>query len=501
MANAMKKNDSGALKLCAANIGMMDQSVAVPNYDRKNVGTAIVHLGVGGFHRAHQALYTNDLLQNSVSEWGICGVGILPSDSKMRDVMKSQDCLYTLVERDGKTQNAKVIGSIVQYLHACENPAAVIDKMAARSTKIVSLTVTEKGYCLDAKKNLDPNHPDVQHDVKNLQSPKTALGYIVAALQARMRAGLPSFTVLSCDNLPENGRVTQSAVLAFAKLADAATAQWIQNNTTFPNTMVDRITPVTSDADIASVAANFGIDDAWPVVCETFRQWIIEDKFCNGRPAWEKAGAQFVADVHAYELMKIRLLNGTHSSLAYPGILIGLNYVDEATTHSVISKYIRKIMDAEVTPNLPPVPGINLDQYKDSVIARFASTAIKDGLPRIAMDGSQKLPNGILAPVRDRLAKGQSIDGLALSIATWIRYLQGADESGKAYNIVDPMADKLNQLAKQNINDPMPILNQSVIFGDDLPKSSIFVESVAKSLQNLNKNGTLNTLQDYINKV
>lgn len=499
MGNALKKQNSASVKLSNASLASLDSKIARPKYNRSEVGTAIVHLGVGGFHRAHQALYTDDLLQNKTGEWGICGVGILPSDSKMRDAMKAQDCLYTLVERDGKSENAKIIGSIVQYLLAADSPAAVIEKMASPTTKIVSLTVTEKGYCLNAKKELDVTHADVVHDSKNLSKPKTALGYIVAALQERMRAGLPSFTVMSCDNLPANGEVTRSAVTAFAKLVDPAVAKWIESNTAFPNTMVDRITPVTSAQDIESVYNNFGIEDQWPVVCESFRQWIIEDKFCNGRPQWENAGAQFVQDVHSYELMKIRLLNGTHSSLAYPGILIGLSYVDEATSHPLIGKYIRKIMDQEVTPNLPPVPGINLDQYKDTVIGRFASVAIKDGLPRIAMDGSQKLPNGILAPIRDRLAKGQSIDGLALSIATWIRYLQGQDEAGKTYAIVDPMAEKLSQLAKQNINDPSAILSVGAVFGDDLPKSKVFVDAVTKALQSLNQNGTIETLKKYTN--
>lgn len=501
-AQAAMKMESSAIKLNRANLQKLAPSVKKPSYDPAKITAGILHFGVGGFHRAHEALYTDDLfsMNGDNNAWGICGAGVMEADKKMRNALSSQDYLYTLVEKDSGKNSARVIGSLVDYVLATEGAEKVLSKVADPAIKIISLTITEKGYCLDAKGNLDANHPLIKADLASPQKPSSALGYICAGLKLRMEKGIAPVTIMSCDNLPENGKVTKKAILALAELMDPKLRSWIEANITFPNTMVDRITPVTQPQDIAMVEGEFGVADSWPVVCETFRQWVIEDKFCNGRPQWEKAGAQFVSDVHAYEIMKIRLLNGTHSNLAYPGCLIGLNYVDEATTHPAINKFIRKIMDVEVTPTIPPVPGIDLTQYKESVLARFSSTAIKDGLPRIAMDGSQKLQNGVLAAVRERLAKNQSVDGLALAIALWIRYLQGKDEAGKPYQIVDPLAEKLNQLALKDINDPTGIFGVASVFGEDLPKSQAFTGAVANALRSLNKDGTLATLNNYITK-
>jgi mannitol 2-dehydrogenase len=495
---ALKKESMGAVALNNQNLPALAAYVTKPKFDRAKTKTSIVHIGVGGFHRAHQALYTQEILERDGGDWGICGIGILPQDAKMRDALNAQDFLYTLVEKKDDGANVKVIGSITEFLLLQDAPQKVLAKLADAQTKIVSLTVTEKGYCLDANKELDFNHPAVAHDLANLNQPQTAVGLLVCALQQRMQKSLPSFTVLSCDNLPTNGAVTRGAVLSFAKKVDAGLARWIETNTTFPNTMVDRITPVTAPADISNLEVQHGIADAWPVVCETFRQWIVEDNFTMGRPAWEKVGVQFVSDVHAYELMKIRLLNGTHSSLAHPGILLGLKYVHEATSHPAIQAFVRRIMTDEITPQLPPVPGIDLASYQQTIIDRFASPVIQDGLPRIIMDGSQKLPNGILAPIQDCIAKNKSYAGLALSIALWIRHLRGKDEVGNSFAIVDPRSMQLQALANATPDDPMPILQLADIFGADLPKNAGFVTAVTKQLQAINRQGVLKTLQDYI---
>ncbi len=343
--------------------------VMVPSYDRQKIKHGIVHIGVGGFHRAHQALYTDDLLQNhGITNWGICGVGLLPQDKQMEKALRKQDFLYTLVERHYGQEKARVIGSLIDYLYAPDNPSAVLEKMASEDTKIVSLTITEGGYCYnEGTGEFDSSHAYVQHDLENPLQPIGVFGFLVEALHQRHQKGIPPFTILSCDNLQSNGDLTKKMVISFAKLRDYSLSQWIAKQVTFPNCMVDRITPTTTDDDKSVVSVKWGIQDEWPVVAESFNQWVVEDRFCNGRPPWDLVGVQMISDVLPYEKMKIRLLNASHSAATYLAYLDGYDYFHEAISDSLYHHYLGQLMDEEVTPLLPAVPGIDLTQYKKTL--------------------------------------------------------------------------------------------------------------------------------------
>ncbi len=489
-----------ATKLVAAALGQLRPQVAVPTYDRRRVSSSIVHVGVGGFHRSHQAVYIDDLCQDQgVTEWGFCGVGLLPHDAAIRDAMQSQDCLYTVVERSGAGDQARVIGSIVEFLFAPDDPEAVIEKMASADTRIVSLTITEGGYFIDqGTGQFQEDHPTIVNDLAHPDRPKSAFGYMLEALHRRRQLGMQPFTVLSCDNVQGNGDVTRKVMLRFAELRDPSLKDWLSEHGAFPNCMVDRITPATTDADRALVRDDFGIEDAWPVVTEPFRQWVIEDRFCNGRPDFEKVGVQMTPDVHPYETMKIRLLNASHSAMGYLGYLAGYSYIYEIMADSQFQKYILDLMNEEVTPILEPVPGVDLTAYKETLIERFANPTIKDQATRICLDGSAKLPKFILPTIREQLARGGSVRRLSLAVASWCRFLAGTDEQGKPIEIKDPMADELHQAAKAAGKDPQPFLGLREIFGDDLPNSAEFVEQVGEALRSLYDEGARATLAKYI---
>ena len=380
-----------------------------PSYDRSKAKAGIVHIGVGGFHRSHEACYTDALMnETDALEWGICGVGLREADRKMRDILREQDFMYTLIMRhpDGNIET-RVIGSIIDFILSVDDPMAVIEKMANEETKIVSLTITEGGY------NFHPatgefmfDNPDVQHDMANPGSPKLVFGFLAAALRKRRDAGLTPFTVQSCDNVQHNGDMTKKMLLAFVGKQDPELAEWIGANVCFPNAMVDRITPVTTPTDIELLRTDFGVRGAWPVTCEPFCQWVIEDQFSSGRPAWEKVGTQFVPDVTPYEKMKIRLLNAGHSMLGLLGSIHGHETIDGTVTDPLFAKYLRTFMDIEATPVLDTVDGIDLDAYKDSLIERFGNPNIKDSLARICLESSAKLPKFLIATINENLAAG-----------------------------------------------------------------------------------------------
>ncbi|NCO03961.1 MAG: mannitol dehydrogenase family protein [Alphaproteobacteria bacterium] len=470
----------------------------VPNYERSTIKCGIVHMSVGGFHRAHQAVYMDDVLSLFGGDWGICGVGLLPNDLDNINALKNQDGLYTVLERQASGDVARVIGSMVEVLHAPTETQKVLDKLSDPMTKILSLTVTEKGYCYKADGNLDQNNPLLQEDLKDLSAPKTAMGYIVAGLKARKEAGISAYTVMSCDNLPGNGHLTQKLVLQFATLIDTDLARWIQDNVTFPNAMVDRITPVTTQPIIDIVRDKFMITDKWPVVCEDYRQWVLEDKFVNGRPQLEEAGVQLVADVDPYEKMKVRLLNGSHSALSYLSYLMGYREVDKAMNDPLIAQYVRAYMDQDVTPSVPNVPGVNLDKYKDTLIKRFANPAISDQVQRLAEDGSAKIPNSILPCIEYQLEHGGSIKLAALALAGWFRYLTGVDENTQAIMIKDPRANQLTAAMQVNPRSPISILGITEIFGTRLPLNNEFVTAIQDALDSLNEKGTRETVKAYI---
>jgi mannitol 2-dehydrogenase len=486
-------NTLSTIKLNAGSLGKLPASIARPGYDRSKVRPGLVHVSLGAFHRAHQTVYTDDLLAAqgaAAAEWGYCSVGALPNDEQLCRRLNAQDTLYTVVTRDQEGMKPRVIGSIVEVLHSPSDPGAVLNRMADKGTKIVSLTVTERGYGHNpATGKLDTGRSDVAADLAIPQRPKTALGMVVEALYRRREDGLPPFTVMSCDNLQKNGTLTRALTLELADRRDPELARWIEANGAFPNTMVDRITPATTAEDVEQVRKSFGIEDSVPVVCEPFRQWVLEDQFCNGRPAWEEVGAQIVSDVYPYELTKLRLLNVVHSAFCYPGYLAAYDYVHEAITDPDIQRFVRRLMNEEITPTLPHAPGMDLPAYKNKLIERFANPSIRDGLLRICMDGSQKIGNQMIPIVRDRLEQGGSIEMLCFAIAAFIRYCRGKDEQGKPIEIRDPLTEELRRAAQAGGSDPRPFLGLEVIFGKDLPAHDGVVKGVTDALAAIDAKG------------
>ena len=485
------------MRLSRKTIDRLPPTVKRPDYDLAPVSVGIVHLGIGAFHRAHQAAYTDALLSENPS-WGICGVSLRSSET--RDALQPQDGLYTLAVQDGEGSDLSVIGSVVELLCAPEDPEAVLRRMADPATRIVSLTITEKGYCHNpATGTLDEGHPDIVHDLANPTRPRSAIGFIVEAISRRVSAGIAPFTLLSCDNLPGNGHVLKRIVTQFAELRDPALAAVIRNVAS-PSTMVDRIVPATTDGDRSAVAAAMGLEDAWPIMTEPFRQWVIEEDFPLGRPAWEKAGALFVQDVSAFEFMKLRLLNGSHSTLAYLGYLAGAETVSDAMSLPGMEALVEGLMRHEVSPTLPELPGFDLPAYRAELLQRFRNPALRHRTWQIAMDGSQKLPQRLLGSIRDRLHAEAGYDRLALGVAAWMRYARGLDEAGRPIDVRDPHAARIAGLA-QGIDEPDRIvdafLTMTDVFGTDLPASAPFRAALIKALDGLLRNGSAATLRSY----
>lgn len=487
-------------KLTSANLSKLDSKIQVPGYDRQKVGQALMHVGVGGFHRAHQALYTDDLLnQGEDSTWGFCGVGLLKHDARIRDVMRSQDCLYTLVERSVAGDTARIIGSIVNFAFAPDAPEAVIEQMSSPATRILSLTITEGGYYIDQSTGeLDAKHPDLQHDLAHPYEPSCSFGYILEALDRRRLRGLAPFTLMSCDNIQSNGEVAKKMLTTFAELRDPNLRNWLDSNVLFPNSMVDRITPATTDEHRGLVREKFGIDDGWPVMTESFKQWVIEDHFVQGRPKWEQVGAQMTSDVLPYEKMKLRLLNASHQALCYIGMLLGYQLVHETMEDAGIRKLVEKMMDEEVTPILSPVPGVDLGDYKKTLIERFANPAIRDQLSRIGIYGSSGIPKFVLPTVVDQLQRGGAIKLLCFTIASWFRYLDGVDESGKEVPMLDPMAPQLRERAKAAGRDPRKLLGMREVFSEELANDPTVVQQVSDILKSFYQEGARATLDKSI---
>lgn len=490
-----------ATKLCAANLRALQPAVRIPHYDRTEIGQGIVHVGVGGFHRAHQTIYTEDLFnQNRDFEWGFCGVGLLPHDRKMRDALLSQDCLYTLVERSIEGDRARIVGSIVNYLFAPDNREAVIEKLAAPETKIVSLTITEGGYYLDAETGaLNAQHPDLQHDLAHPHEPHCSFGFLLEALDRRRQRGQAACTLMSCDNVQSNGDNLKTQLMAFAELRNPNLANWMAQNCQFPNSMVDRITPATTDEHCQLVREKFGISDEWPVMTESFKQWVIEDHFVQGRPRWEQVGAQMTNDVLPYEKMKLRLLNASHQALCYIGMLLGYEFVHQTMENPNIRALVQQLMDEEVTPILPTVPGIDLEDYKATLIERFANPAIRDQLSRIGIYGSSGLPKFLLPSITEQLRRGGSITLLSFTVACWFRYLNGRDETGREIKMKDPMAPKLQQLARAS-KEPTLLLAEREIISAELANSPEFVRQVRAFLASFYDQGAQATLAQAIRR-
>ena len=488
-----------ASKLSASTLTQFATDVQTPAYDRTKLKQHIVHIGVGAFHRAHQAVYLDDLLSLPHTErWGECGLGVILSDDRMRDALLSQDCLYTVIERSADAQRARVIGSLVDYIYAPGDREAAIERMAAPDTRIVSLTITEGGYFIDeGSGRFLSEHADIQHDLENPEAPVTSIGLMTEALARRFQRGLPPFTVMSCDNVQGNGNVIREVVLGFAGLRDKKLQAWISEHVTFPNSMVDRITPATKPADLTFVSEYFGVNDAWPVVTEPFRQWVIEDHFCNGRPHWELVGAELVDDVAPYEIMKMRLLNGSHLAMAYLGALADYRFVHEIMADITFISFIRSFME-EVTPVVPRIEGVSVDAYKKSLLERFSNPTINDQVTRICSEGSAKLPKWLLPSIAELLKENAEIKHLCLVVASWIVYLaRGADDRSEPIQKIDARLNELVPLAQASLVDPLPFLSNDSIFGKYLPNQTRFIKGVTSALRALSEKDVQALLQQF----
>ncbi len=474
-------------------------SAQLPHYDRAKLTPGIVHIGLGNFHRAHMAVYLDDLFNmGDAHDWAILGAGVRAGDAKMRDALKGQDCLSTIIELDPAGKTCRRVGSMIDFLPVEPDNASLIAAMTRPEIRIVSLTVTEGGYFINAATGqFDPTAPEIVTDAANPGAPGTAFGAIVAALKARRVAGVPPFTVMSCDNLPGNGHVTHAAVVGLARLSDTDLAGWIDANVAFPNAMVDRITPATGPRE-RSLAASFGLaDDPVPVTCEPFRQWVVEDNFPAGRPPLESVGVTFSDQVHAYEMMKIRILNGGHAIIAYPGGLMDIEYVHEAMANPLISALLDKMEREEVIPFVPPVPNTDIPAYYDLIRQRFSNPEVADTERRLCLDGSNRQPKFIIPSVRDALAAGRPARGLALISAMWCRYCAGVTDGGAEIAPNDPNWDALQALSQQAKANPQLWLNQRTIYGN-LADHAGFAADFAHWLQSLWANGTAATLKAYL---
>jgi mannitol 2-dehydrogenase len=460
------------------NASLSEIPIAKPSYDRSEIAIGIVHFGVGGFHRAHQAMYVDRLLEmGKAKEWGICGVGVLPGDRKMAKVMADQDGLYTLIAMnpDG-SRDARVIGSIVDYLYAPDDQEAVIERIAAPTTRIVSLTITEGGYAIDDA------------------GPDSVFGLVTGALARRKERGIPSPTIVSCDNIEGNGDVARAAFTTYAEKTQPELAEWMKANTTFPNSMVDRITPVTTPDVIENLATEFGVDDEWPVAAEPFTAWVLDDDFSDGRPPYDEVGVLLVEDVTPYELMKLRILNAGHQALCYFAYLSGYRLVADAAGDPLFAEFLLAYMDSEATPTLQPVPGIDLPEFKRTAIERFANPAVRDTIVRLCFGSSDRIPQWLVPVIRENLKAGEPVRLSAATVASWARYAEGVDEQGEPIDVQDQLADQLVPIAKSQSENPTAFIENTSLFGDlaDQPR---FVESYLWALESLHRHGARATLE------
>ncbi|MDF2824008.1 MAG: mannitol-phosphate/altronate dehydrogenase [Mycobacterium sp.] len=456
-------------------------TVAKPTYDRDGITVGIVHFGVGGFHRAHQAAYLDQLLQQGQArEWGICGVGVLPNDRRMKDALDAQDGLYTLilVNPDG-SRDVRVIGSIVDYRYAPDDPEAVIELLAAPSTRIVSLTITEGGYQLPAQTSVDDG---------------SVFSLVTAALERRRARNITSFTVVSCDNIQGNGEVARETFAEYADRHHPGLSAWMAEHTTFPNSMVDRITPVTTPDVITSLAETDGIEDQWPVVAEPFTSWALEDHFVDGRPPYEEVGVLMVDDVTPYELMKLRLLNAGHQGLCYFAYLSGYRLVHDAAADPLIADFLMDYWDSEATPTLQPVPGIDLPAFKRTAIERFANPGVRDTIARLCADSSDRIPKWLVPVIRTNLETDGPIRLSAAIVASWARYAEGVDEQGEPIEVVDQLAEQLIPVARAQRENPLAFIENEALFGD-LAQQPRFVEAYRWALDSLHQHGARATLE------
>lgn len=486
---------TAALPLRATSLASIESSLVVPTYDRASVRASIVHLGVGGFHRAHLATYIEELCTQGNTLWGIVGCGVLPGDSVMAEALGAQDTLYTLIIRGTDNTEVQVIGSLIKYVHASPDATAAIDQISDSATQIVSLTVTEGGYPVnDLTGDYQPDSPNA--------GPTSAFGIIAQALDQRRRINGAPITILSCDNIMSNGHVAQTATLGEAQRFGKDLIDWIATSVSFPNSMVDRITPATTDTDRAWLAREHGIEDRWPVVTEPFRQWVVEDNFAGERPPLEHLDIIVTGDVEPYEFMKLRLLNASHSCLAYLAALDGIETVDAAMAEPPIARYVRAFLDLEATPVLPPVDGIDVNAYNDTLIERFSNPAIGDQIARLCLDGSAKFPKFLLPTVRAQLKARGSVGLSALALAGWCQYLIGTDDRGRAIkHSPDPQLQEAVRYATLSITEPAAFLKYAAVFGDDLATSEPFRNAFSTAIERIRHGGIRSAIELAINEL
>ena len=484
-------------RLSTAAYDQLPPSVGRKTFDRETLRPRIVHLGLGAFFRAHGMLYTEDC-NGRDGDWGVVGASL--QKPEQRDRLREQNFLYTATEIGKAGRRTRVVGNLLDVLVAPENPAVLVARMADAQTEIVSLTVTEKGYCHEpATGRLKFDHPDITVDLAQPHCPRSAIGFLVAALAARKAHGGKAFTVMSCDNLPRNGALLAGLVRELASAQDKHLADWISENVVFPSSMVDRIVPAQTAADLAAVAQETGLDDSAGISHEPFRQWVLQDQFRGTRPHWEEAGAQFAADVAPFEHAKLRMLNGAHSALAYLGYLAGHETVVDAVGDAPFAVYLQRLWNEEIIPTLAKPPGMALGAYAEQLLERFANPAIRHRTWQIAMDGSQKLPQRLLGTVRDNLRSGRSVRFLATAVAAWLRYVEGVDEQGAPIDVRDPLLqlirERMNAVGSANIEAALSI---DTIFGGDLRQSAVFTDAVKSAHASIVTKGVRQTLRSLL---
>lgn len=497
MSNVVRLQRSVGVPLSNATLQLHSKRVHVPTYDRSSLKRSIVHIGMGNFHRAHQAVYFDELANLGISrQWGLTGVSL--RHGRMKAFLSAQDGLYTVVQRSHDRDTARVVGSICQWHYGAEDRSAVLAALTDERTRIVTLTITGDAYCIDQRTGeFDRARGDVLAELHTLNHFSSTWAYLAEALDRRRRAGISPFTVMSCDNVPDNGHAARTALVSFAALRDPSLGRWINRNVAFPSTMVDRITPKTSWADEGFVESAFGIVDRWPVLTEPYRQWVIEDKFCNGRPPLEEVGVDFVAGVGPHKLVKTRLLNGTHCAVAYLATLAGYQRTDEVMTNPIFGRYVEQLMRDEIGPLLPAVPGLNIDHYCATVVHRLTNPRISDRLSRLAARGSVKMPAYLLPSLHEAIAAGRPHTLLMLAVAGWARYLSGKDLRGRKIDIEDPQAELLRTLATVGKANLDPLLRNHDVFGD-LRSVPGFADRLWQMVEAIDTRGVAATLRRHV---
>ena len=485
------------IKLCNKNLQSIAPKAKVPTYDRSALSAGIVHIGLGNFHRAHQAWYLHRLMQQGMDlDWALVGAGVRANDEQMRAKLAQQEFLTSLIELDPKSTVVEVVGSMIDFVPVTAGNQALIERMTQADIRIVSLTVTESGYYLDGPaKGFNATHGDIIHDCANPQQPVTCFGAIIEALRQRREQGLGPFTVMSCDNLQGNGDITKQTVLSLARLQDTDLADWIEQQVTFPNSMVDCIVPATGTKELQLIA-ELGIEDQAPVTHEPYRQWVIEDSFCAGRPQWEKVGATMTHDVHTYETMKIRILNGGHQVIAAAGDLCGIETISGCMADEHISDLFYAV-EQEIAPHVQAVPEFTPQAYIELIAQRFANSKIFDTTRRVAYDGSSRQPGFLMASIGDSLSRGTGVSGLALVSAIWARYCQGVREDGSEIQANDPQWSALNERALRARETPMVWLENTSVYGD-LAANKEFSEAFCAWLELINSQGVVAALQTFL---